>query len=375
MGAFSKALKDAQYLKPLADSLSEYKQRLDEQKGREALMQMMDTINKQQNQLFTDGQTTKPANDFEVKPQSGGTFSNLAPQMTEMGTEKPYNTPQRPQILQPGQTQDPGFTYEAYNPTTNPAHYKQAVDKRNQLFSKLVPELIANKNVDPNQLNQMLQISQLGIPSAPFTPKSEVKEYNPKNDRYKVTTNPDGTTTMELLQKGEDPNVRNQWTKVGQGSEGGKDYALMRNFVTGQTERFLLGNTQDKRTNVNVTNEAPKEEKWKDVTGLIVEKKNPAFTNKDGRVVEKTKDEIKRANEKLYYTAVNKLVPSAKVWYDVNIKRPKKENMSQEDFLNLIEKAITPDPKTKKTKISADAAQDLLDFMAYRPEIFDDLKD
>jgi len=259
MGAFSKALKDAQYLMPLSQSLVNYKKQQDEMEGRKKLLELMDQMTQySQEQMKPQYQnvSTPDKGQFEVAPNSllegvmrGGqnNITPVQPEQVPLQGEKPFTSVRRPEILAPGQVQQNVDKVETFNPQKNPGDYRTASNDIKGKFSQIIGKYALDPNVSPEQLNQVLQLTQMGIPSAPIG--TSTIERDPKKDLYSVDEN--GKQT--LLKKGESPD-KNTWTKLGEGSIGGVDYAWMRNYSTGEVEKFPLGKTQPKGTSVTVDN-------------------------------------------------------------------------------------------------------------------------
>lgn len=404
MGAFSKALKDAQYLQPLSQSLVNYKKKQDEARGRQALLELMDSLNQTRNQSYQtqygDQISYTPSRQNEsptgnVPNVDSGITENIAknniannmlagqkPLQIPNNTtpELPFNrvgnrniTNQQPNIIPTPKLSGDELSslktdkVETFNPSMNPADYRKATDNMRGKFSEIIGRYAQDPNISPEQLNQVLQLTQMGIPSAPVTPKYEYKEVD--GTLIRVDDQGGIVPVYQSKQSSKDVEVS---TYVGSDNF---QYTTMRK-PTGETYEIKSKNpVRDSRNNTNIKIDTGlKEEKWKEVKDLIVKVKNP-FVYDEGskKTIPLTPEEMKRNRDKLYYTAVTNLVPSAKAWYDKEIKgKWGRENLSQEDFLAELEEGLTPG-KDGKTTLTGEAGQDLMEFFAYRPEIFGNL--
>lgn len=408
MGAFSKAIKDAQYLQPLSQSLVNYKKKQDEAKGRQQLLTMLDQMNrvKQQNlqprnagfepstweqtpsnnivqpnaqnniaptstpelpynpNRWMNSQVNTVANmDVQPRPMESGGFTN------SIQNNQPIGKPEAPPIPIEGNinTEVLGDYKPEYDPSKNPGDYRTATNNIRGKFSEIIGRYAQDPNITPEQLNQVLQITQMGMPTAPVTPKYEYKEVN--GTLIRVDDQGGIVPVYQSQQSSKDVEVS---TYVGSDNF---QYTTMRK-PTGETYEIKSKNpVRDSRNNTNIKiDTGTKEEKWKDVRDLIVKVRNPfAYNEKTGKSEQLTPEEMKRNKDKLYYSAVTNLVPSAKAWYDKEIKgKWGRENLSQEDFLAELEEGLTPG-KDGKTTLTNEAGQDLMEFFAFRPEIFENL--
>ena len=395
MGAFSKALKEAQYLQPLSQSIMNYSQKMKEEEGRKQLFGLMQNLQNQNKELFTPTDAGTTRSTWEQTPVTNAPVVNqppmqgpqlpfnprVLPNPNDLGDVQPKgmepinNKPQAPEIPIEGniQTEVLGDYKPAFNPQTNPQDYNTAKQKAFSKIFETYQKGLTNENIDPQKLNALIDMySKTGIPQAPVIPKKETKQLGDFAYTFDQYGNQIGAPTLTKKDEG-------GW-KFDRDASGNPIVSV----VSGQQYmRKTKGNGEEELVRVPKQGEGSshikidlgtKEEKWGDVADMIVETHNTTITDSKGKVLPKTPDEIKRAQEKLYYTAVGKFVPSAKVWYDNKIKKEwGRENMSQADFLEEIKQGVTPDPKTGKIELSPEAAQDALDFMAFRPEIFSDL--
>jgi len=374
MGAFSKALKDAQYLMPLSQSLVNYKKQQDEMEGRKKLLELMDQMTQySQEQMKPQYQnvSTPDKGQFEVAPNSllegvmrGGqnNITPVQPEQVPLQGEKPFTSVRRPEILAPGQVQQNVDKVETFNPQKNPGDYRTATNDIKGKFSQIIGKYALDPNVSPEQLNQVLQLTQMGIPSAPVQPKYDYKEVDGTLIRVDDTGNI--VPVYQSKQGNKDVEVS---TYVGSDNF---QYTTMRKPDGKTYEIKSVNPVRDTRSNTNIKIDTGlKEEKWGEVADLIAQIKNPIVVDENGNTSTRSADEISKLKTKLYNTAViKKLVPSAKAWYDKEIKgKWGRENISQDDFLAELEEGLS------SGNLSAEAGQDLLEFYAYRPEIFDNL--
>jgi len=371
MGAFSKALKDAQYLMPLSQSLVNYKKQQDEMEGRKKLLELMDSMNQiSQTEMKTRSAGLEPSTWEQNSPISKFTQQPIqGPQLSEIPFSPRTipgdpNRPIAPNIPTDGniQTEVLGDYKPEFNPQKKPGDYTKARDNIKGKFSQIIGKYALDPNVSPEQLNQVLQLTQMGIPSAPVQPKYDYKEVDGTLIRVDDTGNI--VPVYQSKQGNKDVEVS---TYVGSDNF---QYTTMRKPDGKTYEIKSVNPVRDTRSNTNIKIDTGlKEEKWGEVADLIAQIKNPIVVDENGNTSTRSADEISKLKTKLYNTAViKKLVPSAKAWYDKEIKgKWGRENISQDDFLAELEEGLS------SGNLSAEAGQDLLEFYAYRPEIFDNL--
>lgn len=399
-GAFSRALKDNQYLKPLADSLLAYKQKLDEQEGRKKLLAIMDQLGNTTNHSFQiqgGGTSNVPSNIGgsnlpynPINPAQNIQQENIPDLQNKLGTQTQglnLNVPNQPEVspvlpsnILPFSNRDkrPDIVKPltpvvkqptTFDPKNNTGDYRQATDEIRSSFADILSKAILDPTIDTAKLDQVIKLAEQKIPSAPEPNKYRYEKVNDNLVRINEKTN-EVVPVYENKQGKVDKEINNY---VG---EDGYQYITFQK-TDGTTYETKSKNKVRKTAGNNIKIDlGTKEEKWGDVSNLITELQNPNHIDQvDGKevVTPKTSAEIKRDRDKLHNIAIGKLVPSAKMWYDKEIKgKWKRENISQEDFLAELEQAMTPD-KNGKTEITPEAAQDLLDFVAFRPEIFENI--
>lgn len=385
-GAFSKALKENLFLQPVAQAILDYKKRMDEIEGRKKLMQLMDTVNKtvdknyaqipEQKASYLDKGFLNPVSQNGVDTAPTNQL-NEQPLPFNLRTNVPQSDPnlQTPDVFsQLNSKVKIGENIAGFDPVNNPEDRRTAEDRTRSSFADLMKNYILDPTVDQTKLAQIIELAKSRVPSTPVKDEYDYKEIGGELVRVNKRT---GETILVYGKKqAKDDKEISTYT-----GDDDYQYTTMKRD-DGTTYEIKSTNKVKKSAGNNIKIDlGTKEEKWKDVADLIVETKNPTFVveeeNANGDLVnvvkQKTSEERKRDKEKLYYTAFGKLVPSAKVWYDKEIKgKWGREDMSQHDFLAEIRQALTPD-KNGKTELTGEAAQDLLDFAAYRPEIFGNL--
>lgn len=248
--------------------------------------------------------------------------------------------------------------------------YKETVDmplnrtekyqKQTDIINNILAQVVANKDISPGGLQKAQLIAGIMQGKAnwnkPFDPGMMVLNdggvafmRDTEGNLTKAAENPKDLAARQVLtpsynyKEGANGNI---W---GFNSKDPKD-------VKDTGVKFK----PDKATNVTVNNKAGKEEKWKGMGNLIAQMKDPALKNE--------KDKAYYA-DKARREAYDNLVPSAKKWYDENIKGKSnkswgREDMSNADFIAEANEAL------KNGDITVEAHQDLLDFAAYRPDLW-----
>ena len=201
MGAFSRALKDAQYLQPLSQAILNYKQKQQEEEGRKqlfAIMQELQNKEKQYSQPITQDVFTPDKGQFEVAPKSllegvmrGGSQNTITPegktaftdkntiplQPNQVTPELPYTPKTRPEILKPGEIQQNMNKVETYNPAKNPADWNTYQNKMRPEISKVFTTMLTNPNIDQAKALQLADVfTKFGMQQAPVKPDVDYKE-------------------------------------------------------------------------------------------------------------------------------------------------------------------------------------------------------
>lgn len=204
-GAIAEALKNAQYLAPLAESLRRYKAEQDYQQGLKNLFQLMTQLQRNTTKNFR--QTQEPSvwtqdtaeNNIpfiRFSPESSGETINQTTPTSGQGQQTEQRTEQNPLslITNRGEGKINAGTppvrpeieikespeYEVLgnirDPRIQPGAYKTALDKTKQDIFRIMVQGLSDKNIDPERLTSLLQIYQSTLPSAPYIPKKETKQ-------------------------------------------------------------------------------------------------------------------------------------------------------------------------------------------------------
>lgn len=190
MGAFSKALKDTQYLQPLAQSLIQYKQRMQEAEGRKQLLEIMQNAQKQTQEDFTSTpEVRQNVNPFEVAPTNKVDPTVTQPVVTPDYPFTPRNIAPTSRANVPPITtnsvNDPAteITKQAFDPKTNPKDYETARTKAFTNIYDAYQKGLTNKNVDPQKLGALVDLfTKTNIPEAPKT--GTIVERDKEKDYY-----------------------------------------------------------------------------------------------------------------------------------------------------------------------------------------------
>jgi len=260
-------------------------------------------------------------------------------------------------------TSQPTFTSE--RPLTRTEKYTKQSD--------IINNLLLGAITDPDAQQEDLQRAQLvaGLlqnkarKNAPSTPIS----FNLSEGAQQYITNEDGEV-IKVAENVKDFNKTNSEKKIDTYiGDDGHSYTIMQE-PSGSTYEIksLRKNRPLKGSNIKIN--MPKEEKWGDMWNEIYEAQRTTVTDKEGVEYKLSTEEIQSAKNKVRNKAYSHLVPSAKKWYDENIKRESKgswgrENISNADFIQEINEALL------HGDITIEAHQDLLDFSAYRNDLWD----
>lgn len=286
---------------------------------------------------------------------------------------KPYSTPENDVLNKSifGIPANNGTNYST--PATDyvsAPSYKETVDmplnrtekyqKQTDIINNILAQVVANKDISPEGLQKAQALSGILQSKAnwnkPFDPSmmtlqegSQVYYRDTEGNLKKIAENPKDFAAREALKPSYDLQKGRNGHLIAINSKNPKD-----TYDTG------IEYKPDKGTTVNINNKAGKEEKWKGMGNLIAQMKDPALKNE--------KDKAYYA-DKARREAYDNLVPSAKKWYDENIKGKSnkswgREDMSNADFIAEANEAL------KNGDITVEAHQDLLDFAAYRPDLW-----
>jgi hypothetical protein len=189
MGAFSKALKNAQYLQPLAQSLVQYKQRMQEDEGRKQLLAIIQRLPEKSNEYFQRQEEQKATFEPNLEVQNrmdairtkrpqypDGITNNVEGIPTSQGTT-PIKPPTQVAVNQIGENKP------AYDPSTNSSDYRTYLGKIMPEVANAITEGLTNKNIDPQTLMALTDVfTKFGMPQAP--PTSTIEKWSPEDNVY-----------------------------------------------------------------------------------------------------------------------------------------------------------------------------------------------
>lgn len=120
------------------------------------------------------------------------------------------------------------------------------------------------------------------------------------------------------------------------------------------------------RSNININMPPmPKPDKWANFGKYISEAKNTqVFDTKENKMVRLEPEEINTNWERAKNEAFSTLLPNAYNFYKKNFKDTKNEEVSNHYFLARVKKGLEDD------EITIEEAQDLIDFSAFRSDLF-----
>lgn len=294
---------------------------------------------------------------------------------------------------------------------TTPVNYRKANNLADEDISTLALNTLSNKFLNPEKVQQGLSVlSQLKAGYQPRQRSSFTvgegaihKEWNPDTQQYETTENVkdfntklENIVSYELDEKGS-PKVYNL-------PNGQKAYKKLTKTPDGKQIKEDYEQLAFPPTGNNVIVNLPGEDKWKNFGQLYTQYQNPQKPTEaeidkmrwnlqaKHNIKEDTPDWINKipreerlqyeaytagennrkvSKDMLYNTAMGNLVPSAKKWYDDNIKSKDlgwgRENISSDDYLIELRESL------EKNQITPEAAEDLLEFNAFRPEIIGNL--
>lgn len=240
-----------------------------------------------------------------------------------------------------------------------------ADEQRMEIQKQIANALIKGSNLkhlDPSKLTQGTTIMDLlGKAYTPEKITKDFKQFDTEKDLYEIDSEGNIKLVKPGMQQDKSKNI---------GSYTGADgyhYIQMYDPITGTTKEVRSTNKVRPPKGTTVKIDYPKPEKWKDfgsVINMIHYKEDPE-TNE---ISERTPEEQKVYREIAQNTALGNILPGAidfmrtRIWNSWN-----RENMSQADFEAEIAEGL------ESGELSAEEAQDLLDYNEFRPYLYDEL--
>jgi hypothetical protein len=139
-------------------------------------------------------------------------------------------------------------------------------------------------------------------------------------------------------------------------------YYTIYNQGTNEWEDLGEAYYQSNVTNTSIT--MPKPEKWKGFGKFITKANQTHFTDSDGKVKKLTAEERQRNWNEAKNEAYSNLLPEAYDWYKKNFIDVTHEDAPKDWFFKKLKIA------NDKDELSPDAIQDLIDFSAFRDDLF-----
>jgi hypothetical protein len=240
-------------------------------------------------------------------------------------------------------------------------------DEQRMKIQKTIAETLMKsgqlEDLDPSKITQGTQILDLfGKAVTPKKKTKELKQIDPQKDLYEIDQ--DGNFTLVKPGKTE-----SKYKSVG--SYTGKDgfhYTKMYDPVSGKTYEVKSENKVRPPRGLKI--DFPEPDKWKEFGSVLnyIEYKEELdqYGVATGQVIETTEAEKKQRRQIAQNKALGNMEPGAVDFMRTDIWNAwNRENMSQEDFEIEIEQGLNAG------EISAEEAQDLLDYNAFRPFLYD----
>lgn len=200
------------------------------------------------------------------------------------------------------------------------------------------------------------------MPNAPLFPILQGGEIgSEKNKDFNGVLNPFGEDKFYAPKAA---STKENWEIVTR-KEGNKDMKYWVNKNNPFGEPIPFGENFHAPPSVtNVKIDMPKPEKWKEFGNLITSAKETQFTDSDGKVQDKSEQEINQAWNKAKNNFYSNMNPNAYAFYKSRFKDVGKENIDNATYLQTIKEGLAND------QLTADDAQDLIDASAYRSDLF-----
>ncbi len=273
----------------------------------------------------------------------------------------------------PAKATDEYVTAPIFSKTQNvPLSRTEKYNKQSDVINGILSSAITNTNISPENLQKVQLLAGILQNKAN---KNMLRTPNafalPEGAQY-YATDMDGNV-QKVAENVKDFNKTTKDDKAVHNWTGADNYPytlMMKPNGQTYTVKGEVPVREQKGTSVKV-DAGTKEEKWSNIGDLITDIQQNSFYNKETGKIEKYTDvELKQAKDRARNTAYTHLTPSAKKWYDENIKGKSKsswgrEDLSNADFIAEVNEAL------KNGDISVEAHQDLLDFSAFRPDLWD----
>ena len=365
MGSLRKSLEKAGYLNPIALGFQEFLKKRREGADQDQFNQIMsEAINK-----IRQSYSQQPEDDMSWVPGGKTRLADLQP--------KP---PQRPE-LPPGDPADTNLAMEeGYRPNipTEEPEMQMLGDVSGRKYGSMtadeqrmrIQQSIADALIKASQLKNLPEgklaqgTSILDITGKGYTPKQtnkDLKQFDTKKDLYEI----DDDGNFKLISKGiPESNEKSIGSYTG---KDGYSYTKLYDPVTKTIREVKSEKPVRPPKGTTVKIEYPKPEKWKDfgsVINMITYKEDPTT----GELSERTPAEQKQYREVGQNIALGNMLPGAvdfmrsRIWNTWN-----RENLSQADFEAEVEEGLI------SGELSAEEAQDLLDYNQFRPFLYDTL--
>lgn len=379
-GQLYRALIKNQNLQPLVDNIKEYVRKKRQEENLKKLMELISGTQRGIGNIYNPPppKTSQPS----LSPEQTGIVEptrfnvNKPKSLADLTKQKPRLGNLSPQIQSEQEfrnllPQSEQYTKEGTTETTTqtpeqPSLFSQNKEANLRMLGFL-RKLMSLEEVSPEMQQQGLNIVQ-GTMKAYQPPTKErvslgyggkIYEYDPESQTYKlVADNPKEMANKpgSIYERVETFNVNGKPVKRGLRKD------------TQQWED--LGEAYYKPNITNINMRETKSEKWKDFSEKLTEYQNPIYIDQGGNLRKLTPEEIKARKDALLNSGYNTMLPGAYRWYNKYIKKGYgRENISHDAFLREVEEALTND------EISADEAQDLLDFDAYRDDLFEGISE
>jgi len=356
MGALGEALMRQQYLDPAAQGISSLIEAIQGNSNKKAFLQSIKEGGEEIRKLYAGN----PEQDTTVENTSGpeGLLS-LSRAGKNLGGSMPGTTGLEAlrQASKGSQPNNDVVLGDIGAQLTG--DFETANQKADQLEAGLMEQQIA-KPVKQGDFEMGLGSLQKRRQS--YQPvKKELKQFDPQKDLYQV----DSKGNYSLIKAGRTVSkLKSIGSYVGTDN---KEYVRLLDPETNEITEVPSENLVRKGSGTTVNVNMPKSEKWKDFGGYL----NAILYKTDertGKVENRPPGEQGVARSMVLNQAYSNLNPGALQWYQTEVKgKWGREDISQVDFLKEIRESV------KSGTLDPEDAQDLIDFSAYRPMIFEGL--
>jgi len=368
----AKSLRKAGYLEGLGTALNEIGNILEANRKQKA----QEKLYNQFREAFSKWQEGYDKANLQRELKEDGRVTNIfSPEnFTGISGEKPAGLNLKvnlPEDVEEGYKQGLFLPPTQTRETSPKERYDKAQTELSEFLQAIVP-MALNRDVDEETLKRANVLSELAQRETERLKPKEPKYFNlgKSETAYRITDDNIEKIAEGMGEKGEYLLDK----KIGEYVDKNNNQVLILQKPNGETYTKDFGKVRTApRGGGGLTEpKPPTSEKWKEFAEKIKRLRQDSFTDASGRVVSLTEQEKKERKDDAMLSGLATLLPGAYRWYNKNIRDAYGkgwENVSHDTFLREISEGLL------SGELTPQEAQDLVDFDAYREDIFGGLRE